>query len=352
MGLIRASLVNAALSISTILLLLVGLDVLAYISPLRVSVLQPHEPQGYLQFDSELGYDIAPNQPPRTIAFADASFEVWSNSNGCFDEEFDTTAPYIYLTGDSFAWGWAPFEDKWGKQIEHITNTRVLTCGVNGYGTRQEYIKTARQLTELPVPKVIIVGYLGANDIDDDLLFPNHVVYDGYPVRSDITCSDATCTVPTPTHSTSKSVKAWLATHSVLYTLIQRHVYAPLRSAVASAPPVRVVEQRDILPAVHTQAMLGFQQLAQEKGATLLVVLIPSKEDVRTEGVYHNALMKTFLDEHNISYVDLLPAFKQEEQLPDKPLYWTHDGHWNSAGNVLAGNIVADYLVSHHLMTQ
>jgi hypothetical protein len=344
MGWIRRHLPDVFLVSVSCAVALVVADTALFFSPIRSLVLAPHEPQGYMRFDSELGYDIAPNFPATRMRFSDGMFDVWSNSLGCFDMEFSGTQPYIYLTGDSFAWGWAPFEDKWGKRIESQLGIRVLTCGVDGFGTRQESIKAARQLAALPPPDAIVVGYLGANDADDDLLFPNHTVYRGYSVRSDAACSDATCTVPEIPITLHKDIKVWLATHSVLYTLLQRSVYAPALAFIRGKEIGRQAEQRLELPKTHTDAMLHLRALAESKHAKFLVVLIPSKDDVRGSGTYSNAPMKEFLEEQHISFVDLLPAFKENESLPVRPLYWEHDGHWNVEGNRVAGQTVSRYL--------
>ncbi len=260
---------------------------------------------------------------------------------GCFDDPYNGQTPYIYLTGDSFTWGWAPLQDKWGKEAQQLTGTRVLTCGVDGYGTRQELIKTTRQLTSLPTqPSLIMVGYLGANDINDDLIFPNHTIYDGYSVHSDVTCPDATCTIPTPAPSFIKNVKVWMATHSVLYTLFQREVYAPLLARIRNTntnsitPPTSSSQ----LPSVHTNAMLGFAQLAQKENTKLVIILIPVGTDLQGTQPYTNEPMKEFLDAHHIAYLDLLPIF---EKYKNDSLNWTINGHWNIAGNRLAGLAVS-----------
>jgi hypothetical protein len=135
-----------------------------------------------------------------------------------------------------------------------------------------------------------------------------------------------------------------------LYTLFQRDVYAPLlakfRHTQQTAAPS---QQVGALPTVHIDAMRGFIKLAQREHSKLLVVLIPDKQDVRTDAAYSNQRMKEFLDAHNVEYVDLQPVFKSNEHMPDAPLYWATDGHWNVAGNLLAGSVVADYITSHHL---
>lgn len=331
---------------------LVLADMALYVSPVRHVVVPSHAPKGYLQFDDHIGYVISPNFPTTTLRFADASFPVWSNSLGCFDSEYGKEQPYIYLMGDSFAWGWTPLEQKWGKELERELGLRVLTCGTDGYGTRQELLRARGHLEKLPKPALIVVSYLGANDVDDDTLFPNHTVYRGYPVRSEVSCLDATCTVPVPEVRAMKDIKLWLSTHSVLYILLQREVYAPLLAALRADVSSVQGSEPSALPPVHTDAIRGFAALAKEKNAQLIVVLIPSKEDVREGGAYSNARMKAFLEQERITYLDLLPVMQKNEALPDHPLYWEHDGHWNPQGNRIAGAALAEYLRSTGTLKQ
>ena len=92
------------------------------------------------------GFDINPNfWPPVKHRFTDGEYYVWSNSLGCFDREVeDGEDPLVLIVGDSFTWGFTPFEDKWGTVLEKNLGIRVLKCGVGGYGTRQAFIKAKK----------------------------------------------------------------------------------------------------------------------------------------------------------------------------------------------------------------
>ncbi len=70
MASIKPYLINILLAVVSVGIMLVFIDVVCWFSPLQYRILPPHEPQGYLQFDSKLGYDIAPNQPVQTLTFS------------------------------------------------------------------------------------------------------------------------------------------------------------------------------------------------------------------------------------------------------------------------------------------
>lgn len=136
-------------------------------------------------------------------------------------------------------------------------------------------------------------------------------------------------------------------------------------------------------------ALIELSSLVQAQGARLLVVYIPSKEhmvwsrvwdpqDVNnilartvtvnlSEGDHgtlqwqpdylsydtftenHRAqmkLMEDFTTEHHIPFLNLSPAFWQE-QVASGELYHYADPHWNQAGNQLAADVIADYLRAH-----
>src|SRR5438552_18511001 len=63
------------------------------------------------------GFDLAPDYRGGKHVFLDSDYEVFTNDLGCFDKNSMAdfrTHPYILLIGDSFTWGYAPYEFKWG----------------------------------------------------------------------------------------------------------------------------------------------------------------------------------------------------------------------------------------------
>ena len=143
------------------------------------------ENRGFMQADHDAGLDIAPNYPRRTITIEPGYTQaIWSNEIGCFDLPYKGEKEYVLLLGDSFAFGVAPFDCTLGKVTEDLTGTRVLKCGVCGYGPRQELAK-ARKTIGLTgrVPKAIVLVYFVGNDLADDYTFPSGTVIDGYPIQ-------------------------------------------------------------------------------------------------------------------------------------------------------------------------
>jgi hypothetical protein len=338
---------NALLALTTTTLTLFAIELLLWMTPYRSKIPLLAEPRNYWVNHAETGYDIGKNVPKDTHHFFDAEVDVWSNELSCFDTPYTNSEPTIYLTGDSFAWGFGDFADKWGTIIQNTTGRRVLKCGVGGFGTKQELIKTTNHFETLsPKPSVLIVGYLGANDVEDDALFPNYTVDHGYRVRDARLTQDK---------GVAYAVKRWFTIHSALYNLVKNNA-RPLiigllpdswleRSGIAPATKAAVDTESEAAYTEHLQNVLGFKSLAEKHGAKLLFVLIPSRNELRQSGSAHNnQRLKPFLEANDIPFIDLFPALQAAEQSGTK-LYWDVDGHWNNAGNRFVGELVSDHLV-------
>lgn len=383
MASIKSTFTNIAIILLSIVAALVIAEIALHFTRIQYKYLYPLEPGGYLKYDAELGFDITPNFATSTHHFYDYSYPVWSNSLGCFDYEYDGSSPYIYLTGDSFAWGFTPLEDKWGKKIENNTGVRTLTCGVNAFGPRQEVIKARKTLSSLPHgPELIVLSYLGENDPYDDFIFPNFTSYKGYRVPSWTHCDaqtiisispltpTTTCNVPVQTYSFFQNVKFELAAHSVLYMVATRQFglqnilrdvllrvmpsWGKNAGLLHDSQPTYEEGANDLTWEAHMQSFVALAQLAKQYNANVLVVIIPNKEMTRsasTSPEWPSEKLKPVLENLNIPYLDLTSEFRAQEKLPEQSFFWDFDGHWNIAGNELAGTLISRYIIEHNLVS-
>ncbi len=351
---VKPFVVNGLLALATTGLTLVALELLLWLTPYRSKIPLLAEPRNYWVNNQETGYDIGENVPTDSHHFFDAEADVWSNELGCFDTPYTTSEPTIYLTGDSFTWGFGDFADKWGTVIQNTTGMRVLKCGVGGFGTKQELIKTTNHLETLsPKPSVLIVGYLGANDVEDDALFPNYTVDQGYRVRDTRLAQD---------ESVTYAIKRWFTIHSALYNLV-KNTARPLivallpdswlnRSGIAPPTKPSIDTESETAYAEHLQNVLGFKTLAEKQGSKLLFVLIPSRNELReTQNATNNERLKPFLAANNIPYLDLFAPLQEAERAGRK-LYWDVDGHWNNEGNRFVGALVSEHLLREKFLPE
>lgn len=180
---LREFFIGAVLIVVSVTLSVFILEFVLRLTPLVRLLPNPGIPRYYYQADREIGYDIAPNFPTTTSTFraeglTDTSHDIWSNELGCYDIPYHGEQPYVLLLGDSFTWGYAPFDDIWGTVVEKNIGTRILKCGVAGFGTQQELVKAERLLKKLPSPSLLLLAY-NANDAADDANMPNRFVYNG-----------------------------------------------------------------------------------------------------------------------------------------------------------------------------
>jgi hypothetical protein len=106
----------------------------------------------------------------------------------------------------------------------------------------------------------------------------------------------------------------------------------------------------------HLNNLQHFKDLAGKHNAQLLIVLLPTKEQVYpflaggalTDLERPNRVLAAFLDAERIPYVDLLPALRRYADSRARPqldsnrdFFWRTDGHLSVSGNRLVGLLVA-----------
>jgi hypothetical protein len=327
---IKDCLRNGLLMVVSALTMLIVLELILWLTPLKVFVPFLAQPRPYYVASDERGFDIGFSQATTSHVFTDGSFSVWSNELGCFDMSYSNEES-IYVTGDSFAWGFSDFDDKWGTLLEKKIGTRVLKCGVDGYGTKQELLKAREIIGRLEKkPNRIIVSYLGANDVDDDLAFPHYTVIDGY--RVPIYQGVATATP-------LARFKRFMTAHSGLYNMSKnsiRNVFSRQAPVATSTTGYTEAQYKNNFKNIY-----GFIGLATTTNASLTIVLVPSKAElVAGQTTYNNELKKYLQAFPAVQVIDLYPDFKAHFDRGEQ-LYWKKDGHWNEAGNKLAAELIA-----------
>ncbi len=270
----------------------------------------------YFKYDAESGYDLAENTAPHTHYIAEVSYPTWTNADGCFDEPFlASTSPFIYLAGDSFTWGYAPYPSKWGTLLEKTLDIRVAKCGVPGFGTEQELAKAKKNLVRMGTPRLILVGHF-ENDAFNDTMFETEKGY-GFnktPWANGIASRPLNC-LSRADFSVAQNAKCWLWQHSVLDRMLLYDVRGPGKQVLlyllgpvfelSVPPPDAPIGD---VSAWTGAGLLGFEVLAREQKAQLLIVLLPSSPSV-VGTTTTDTLTPDFLNAHSLPYLDLRPAF-------------------------------------------
>ncbi|OPY86318.1 MAG: GtrA-like protein [Syntrophaceae bacterium PtaU1.Bin231] len=360
-------------------------------------------PAHYFVADRENGYDIGPNRGTAVFDFRASSHPIWSNELGCFDRPYGGENPFILLLGDSTSWGYKELEKTWGSVVERETGVRVLQCAVPGYGTKHEVLKGRKLLSALGrSPSLILVGHC-ANDHLDDHLHPYRTVVDGRllqcrsitdaytgsvrektedQLRRELRLWEKYGVPYEPRHPMLLDIKRFLNRHSVVYRMVQPPLERVLRATALGRHAISVVMEpaaeadrsyrellyaRDRFPWLeqawqyHFQNLRDLRRLADEHGAALLIVVLPTREQVyesspAEELLANHERLLAFLRQERIPFLDLLGPFQHVAlRAPVREgqrvaLFWRGDSHAAPAGDRLIGLQVARRLIGEGLI--
>jgi hypothetical protein len=385
MNSIRKILLNISLLLISFVLIILLLEIILRFTHYNILITINEEFRHYYVADRKKGYDIKPNVSKfQSNVDEEIYFPVWSNALGCFDDPYKGEANYILLLGDSFAHGHAPFADKWGSQLEQLLGYRVLKCGVDSYGTKQEYLKGEEiiKITKAS-PRLIILGYC-LNDLGDDYIFPNLTVIDGYVVHQNelqnirtgetISRKDLEEKFGFLSSEPIVKIKNFIKRESIIGRLlissIKDRIIAPANNGIYENVFISFLDFPWIENAWknHLNNIKLIQSLALQNDAQLLIVIIPTREQIypflfdwKRAGLdleRPNNKLKDYFNKIGIRYIDLLPLLKEyADQRPRKflspseDLYWRYDGHWSIKGNHLVGLLVAKYILENNLIS-
>lgn len=325
----------------------------------------------YYVADPDMGFDIRKNVTQKTHTFAHGTYPIFSDYYGCFDKEKPVPDKYILMIGDSFVWGYTPYEHKWGTRLEEILDRRVVKCGVSASGTAQQLMKANRTIERVGhTPQIIILGYF-YKDLHDDFAFPSETVIDGYKVsrvkKIDLKNGEIGHFTDDELRShiknrprAERSLRSLISANSVVANILWKKIrgtstHAAFRDIIGDIRDRYSVDLYGLRDdrvrwagevwRRHLQNILKLKTFARRIGAELVVFLIPKSEG------YDYRDMKLFLRKHDILHLDFSTGMYRIAGSPGnlKDLYWRYDPHWNNWGNEAAALLSAEYLVRRGL---
>lgn len=147
-------------------------------------------PQNHFVKNDLRGFDIRPNFSTKTSTkpIELGEYKVWGNEIGCFDDSIKRLKEIplkkiIYLAGDSYTWGYAPFDKKFGFFLEKNSKFNVMKCGVTHTGQIHQFLKFKEIYHSNYKPEIVIVN-VTSNDVQNDFFFPHTAMIDGYMVEN------------------------------------------------------------------------------------------------------------------------------------------------------------------------
>lgn len=332
-------------------------------------------PQHYFVADAQTGFDIGFNRRAEHFVPEFGSYPVWSNGIGCFDDDIaldSDISQSIYLAGDSFTWGYAPYEAKFGTLLKKRTDVRVLSCGVSHSGQRHQLLKFQRNVESLKAYPSIVVVNVSYNDIENDYAFPHTTVVDGWQVDTAQVRGDGRIVLrqlveikdemkkimadadnPSLKFKIQRFIGHYSASAQIANALIQRfhawftadqapsnnelgHIYTLIRgSAVHQFDTPFADRNRD--------ALLAWQEDATRNNYRLVIALIPPARLVSDQNYY--GALRQFLAAHDFEYYEF-SRFRlvMHKAAAATEYYWQFDPHFSIEGNAAYAEFLAESL--------
>ena len=288
-----------------------------------------------------------------------------------FRDTLPDQPPFAVLLGDSFGFGvGVPQEEVWSERLERASGLPVVNLSQVGASSLQEARIYARYGRDLPAR--IVFWQFFQNDLKDNLRFaqwlqpevdipqaarlsdqpcasPVHRFLKRYALSYELplfwrrACEYAAMT-PTPVYQADSLSLTFCLDHDICDEQVQARMLS------------------DGWPLTR-QALLETLDQTEQAGATLVVIIVPSKEQVYADQ-YRQAAdfpaaydmdrlvepLRQFCAETGLHCLDLTEPLRAEAR-QNRQLYFPVDIHWNAVGQAFVAEVVADYLRREGLMS-
>lgn len=300
------------------------------------------------------------------------------NSKGLRDYEHSyekqNNTKRVIVLGDSFVAG-EPFslEKTVSKKLEEILNKNsknnarfeVLNMGFGGFGPTAEAVLLEKKGIKYNPDLVVLALYMGNDFVKVDIGVSGEISKEVFENSNSLENADFKITK-------FQKLKNFAFRNYFTYSYIRLVVdekrlkekadplYLTLEIYKKQYPPY-IEENLEKLKSI----LLHLKRYSDDKGIGLLVVLIPTKEQVDkakfSEMAEKFSLDKTQLEadkaqkiflqfgkENSILMLDLLPEFSRRNK--NNTFYFNIDGHWNERGHELAAELVYEKLINNEFL--
>lgn len=329
--------------------------------------------------DPTLGYRFVPNLDTVLAGHPDFSYRLRTNSRGLRTPREHGPVDGV-LIGDSFAFGHGVDESAtWAARLKALAGIELANLGVGGYSPLQEL--RLLQSEGLRLAPRLVVWQLFKDDLwgaaefqrwldsgEDDFLAWQ---------RRGAAAPPSPGLRRGPVHAARRLLFRHLLSYEMAKYLLGIGAYADRDRRQVW---IRVGGQRLLCDQASNRlwgdfrasairrgweltqgALARGRRLAEAADAHLVVVLVPSKEEVYwpmlAPRLAHAAslpirqpdvLLAQFCRQQNIPCLDLYQRFASAAQ-QGAVLYFSRDAHWNAAGHALAAETLWEFLKSHGL---
>ncbi len=366
---------NLLILFITILVCLVFLEIfLRYLYPVEYSLEQ-------MPILSDYGVFLRVPNFEYEYKISETSQIIKLNSKGIRDYEYgymkNDSVYRIVVIGDSFVQGsQVRLEDTTPKRLEKFLNENqtksyeVINFGFDGYGPIPEAILIEEEIMKYN-PDLVILGY----DISNDIQLLGWGAYAVFPddfwttEKHDLLKKEFYHT------TTDTKIRNYLRRHSMVYFLLKKTIRSlkrdPSYDLINDRYNINQAYIKEYDPEIErnlntTRFIFKFlKEYTQKNNVSFVVVVIPAKEQVDLD-IFNDILTKNnkttenyelekpqrLIDEEleklNITYIDLLPHFRENNI--NNTFYWKIDGHFNKQGNDFAARLIYEKLLNDTLI--
>jgi lysophospholipase L1-like esterase len=314
--------------------------------------------------DPYVGYMYPPNHVGR-ISRSDDDFAFTFTTD---EHGFRNPSPWperadIIVLGDSMAFGYGVDDDEaWTAVLaEQLPSHRIINLGLMG-AAPQQYFRIYERFGQALQPDLILFCLFPGNDVGDAGRFDEWL-----KAGADSDYRKWRHDENTEHTSVARRLRG-LLTQSYVVNLLRdarKKAFAQVSgrtvdfadgSRLQLAPAVYAGNESLIQPGhPNFRLVLDIAQrtraLAEQNGSHLLVLLIPTKEEVYLPLIEESpppgiAPFVAAFEEAGIPYLDLTPPLQARARQGER-LFFEVDGHPNAAGYRLMADVVLDYLRSN-----
>jgi len=308
-------------------------------------------------------YDDSYNRFRRAPHSPDYSFRL--NSYGFKDVEFQAAKGDQYRIigiGDSFAFGVVPYEHNYLTLVENILRRggeeiELINMGIPSIGPKEYLALLVGEGLELD-PDLVLLSFFVGNDffesvreVERSAIDYSYVAsllryalsirphYKGPIIEGHLEYDD---TSPTFDPKTFLDIERW---RSSICFQSSKSFNTLLDAAVGQLEEISKVCRRLEIALIVVIVPDEFQ-VNPELQDTIFESLGKTREKSVVDFTRPNRMLGQELDASGIEYLDLLPAFAEASR--EAHYYRLRDTHWNIAGNELAAELIAEYLLSRN----
>jgi hypothetical protein len=273
----------------------------------------------------------------------------WFNSLGFLDEEFSRERTpgvrRLVALGDSFAVGVVPYKDNFLTLLDGLLDqsieTEVYNFGIPATGP-EDYLYLYRTEAHLYSPDLVLLCLFVGNDVRPikkaSLLHRESLLFFNVIHRLGILGGDRFTATWQKQDQPTFTQEEFFEIERGRMKIVRRSLDARRRRA-------------------YVQTLQALDEILSEVDDRLRVVLIPDEFQVN-EALFRSLaggaesefelerpqrVLREFLDERRVRYLDLLPVLREAEEA--ERTYKPRDTHWNVRGNRVAAEAIAAWLM-------